>query len=61
MNRCGSLRCSTCFKGFAIEEMARVAQPGAKIVIVDESERGARLFASPIPGVGRVFRDGCER
>jgi ubiquinone/menaquinone biosynthesis C-methylase UbiE/uncharacterized protein YbaR (Trm112 family) len=34
----------------AIEEMIRVARPGSKIVIADESERLARLIAR-IPGV----------
>jgi len=44
----------------AIEEMVRVAKPGAKIVIVDESERGARLYAATIPGFRRIFGGGRE-
>jgi ubiquinone/menaquinone biosynthesis C-methylase UbiE/uncharacterized protein YbaR (Trm112 family) len=44
----------------AIEEMVRVAQPAAKIVIVDERERGARLYAATIPGFRRVFKGGRE-
>lgn len=44
----------------AIEEMVRVARPAAKIVIVDESERGARLYVATIPGFRRIFRGGRE-
>ena len=44
----------------AIEEMIRVAQPAAKIVIVDERERGARLYAATIPGFRRIFRGERE-
>ena len=44
----------------AIEEMIRVAQPGAKIVIVDENERGARLYAATIPGFRRIFKGERE-
>lgn len=44
----------------AIEEMTRVAQPGAKIVIVDEKERGARLYAATIPGFRRIFKGERE-
>lgn len=36
----------------AIDEMIRVARPGSKIVIADESERVARLIAR-IPGLSR--------
>ena len=44
----------------AIEEMVRVARPGTKIVIVDERERGARLYAATIPGFRRIFRGQRE-
>jgi ubiquinone/menaquinone biosynthesis C-methylase UbiE/uncharacterized protein YbaR (Trm112 family) len=33
-------------KGKAIEEMIRVARPGTKIIVADESERAARVIAS---------------
>lgn len=39
----------------AINEMIRVARPGGKIVIADESERLARLLYR-IPGLGRSYR-----
>jgi SAM-dependent methyltransferase len=45
----------------AIEEMIRVAKPGAKVVIVDESERGARLYVATIPGFRRIFRGESAR
>jgi ubiquinone/menaquinone biosynthesis C-methylase UbiE len=44
----------------AIEEMVRVAQPAAKIVIADERERGARLYAATIPGFRRIFKGERE-
>ncbi|NIM49349.1 MAG: methyltransferase domain-containing protein [Gemmatimonadales bacterium] len=39
----------------AIDEMIRVARPGSRIVIADESERIARLIAR-IPGFSRSFQ-----
>ena len=39
----------------AIDEMIRVARPGAKIVIADETERVARLYDS-IPGFSRSYQ-----
>ena len=44
----------------AIEEMIRVAQPAAKIIIVDENEKGARLYAATIPGFRRIFKGQRE-
>ena len=44
----------------AIGEMIRVAKPAAKIVIVDERERGARLYAATIPGFRRIFKGERE-
>ena len=44
----------------AIDEMIRVAQPAAKIIIVDEKERGARLYAATIPGFRRIFKGERE-
>jgi ubiquinone/menaquinone biosynthesis C-methylase UbiE len=44
----------------AIEEMIRVAQHGAKIIIADEKERGARLYAATIPGFRRIFKGERE-
>jgi uncharacterized protein YbaR (Trm112 family) len=42
----------------AIMEMIRVAQPGTKIVIVDEHERGARFYERTLPGFRGAFRGG---
>jgi ubiquinone/menaquinone biosynthesis C-methylase UbiE/uncharacterized protein YbaR (Trm112 family) len=44
----------------AIDEMIRVAKPAAKIVIVDENERGARVYAATIPGFRRIFKGERE-
>jgi SAM-dependent methyltransferase len=44
----------------AIEEMIRVAKPAAKIVVVDERERGARLYTATIPGFRRIFKGERE-
>ncbi len=41
----------------AIEEMVRVARPGAKVVIVDEQEKGARFYEGTLPGFKRSFKD----
>lgn len=39
----------------AIAEMIRVAKPGAKILIADETERGARGYEVSQPGFNRLF------
>jgi short-subunit dehydrogenase/SAM-dependent methyltransferase len=39
----------------AIEEMIRVARPGARILICDETEKGARGYELTIPGFKRSF------
>ncbi len=39
----------------AIAEMIRVVRPGARILIADESERGARGYEHTIPGFKRTF------
>jgi short-subunit dehydrogenase/SAM-dependent methyltransferase len=39
----------------AIAEMIRVAQPGARIVICDETERGAQAYERVIPGFKKTF------
>jgi ubiquinone/menaquinone biosynthesis C-methylase UbiE len=42
----------------AVAEMARVARPGARVVIVDEKERAARTYERTIPGFRRSFANG---
>ncbi len=42
-------------KAKAIAEMVRVAKPGARIVICDENERGARAYERTLPGFKRSF------
>ena len=37
----------------AIQEMVRVAQPGTRILICDETEKGARAYERFIPGFSR--------
>jgi uncharacterized protein len=44
----------------AIEEMIRVAKPGAKIVIGDETERGAHGYELTLPGFKRSFKGERE-
>ena len=39
----------------AIEEMIRVVRPGARILIADESERGAKGYEHTIPGFNKSF------
>jgi len=39
----------------AIEEIIRVARPGTKIIIVDETEKGARAYRLTSPGFERMF------
>lgn len=43
-------------KGKAIRELIRVAKPGAKIVICDESECGARGYELALPGFKASFQ-----
>ena len=40
----------------AIEEMIRVVRPGARILIGDENERGARGYEHTIPGFKKSFK-----
>jgi hypothetical protein len=40
--------------------MIRVAQSVAKIIIVDQKERGARLYAATIPSFRRIFKGERE-
>jgi ubiquinone/menaquinone biosynthesis C-methylase UbiE/uncharacterized protein YbaR (Trm112 family) len=42
-------------KKAAIEEMIRVAKPGARILIADETEKGARGYEKFIPGFKKSF------
>src|SRR5574341_1329699 len=42
-------------KRAAIEEMIRVARPGTRILIADETEKGARAYERVIPGFKRSF------
>lgn len=44
----------------AIEEMIRVAKPGAKIIIADETERGARGYEVSLPGFNGLFEQQRE-
>lgn len=44
-------------KQAAINEMIRVARPGAKIVIADETERGAKSYEKTIPGFSSSFKE----
>jgi len=44
----------------AIEEMIRVAKPGTRILIADESEKGARGYELTIPGFKRSFENQRE-
>jgi ubiquinone/menaquinone biosynthesis C-methylase UbiE/uncharacterized protein YbaR (Trm112 family) len=41
----------------AIAEMIRVVRPGARILIADESERGARGYEHTIPGFKKSFKE----
>ncbi|MGB8020824.1 MAG: methyltransferase domain-containing protein [Candidatus Nanopelagicales bacterium] len=45
-------------KAQALAEMARVARPGVRVVVVDEKERGARAYERTLPGFRRSFRGG---
>jgi len=42
-------------KKAAIDEMIRVARPGTRILIADESEKGARGYEKFIPGFKKSF------
>jgi ubiquinone/menaquinone biosynthesis C-methylase UbiE len=42
----------------AMDEMVRVAAAGAKVVIADESERGAKGYEKTIPGFTSSFEQG---
>jgi short-subunit dehydrogenase/ubiquinone/menaquinone biosynthesis C-methylase UbiE/uncharacterized protein YbaR (Trm112 family) len=44
----------------AIDEMIRVARPGAKIVISDETERGAHEYELAVPGFKHIFEGQRE-
>lgn len=37
-------------KAAALAEMARVAKPGTRVLVADETERGARAYEKLIPG-----------
>ena len=41
----------------AMDEMIRVARPGTRIVVADETERGARAYERTLPGFTRSFKD----
>jgi ubiquinone/menaquinone biosynthesis C-methylase UbiE len=45
-------------KKAAIEEMIRVAKPGGRICICDETERGAHWYEHFIPGFKAAFEEG---
>lgn len=40
----------------AINEMIRVAKPGARMMIADENEKGARAYEKTLPGFRRSFK-----
>jgi SAM-dependent methyltransferase len=42
-------------KAAALAEMARVAKPGVRVVVVDENERGARSYERTLPGFRATF------
>lgn len=45
-------------KAQALAEMARVAKPGTRVVVVDENERAARGYERTLPGFRATFRQG---
>jgi SAM-dependent methyltransferase/uncharacterized protein YbaR (Trm112 family) len=45
-------------KARALAEMARVAKPGTRVVVVDENERAARSYERTLPGFRATFRQG---
>lgn len=48
-------------KQAAIKEMIRVAKPGARIVIVDENERGVVSYEKFLPGFKNSIKDRREK
>jgi ubiquinone/menaquinone biosynthesis C-methylase UbiE len=46
-------------KGAAITEMIRVAKPGTKIMIVDETEKIAKAYERS-PGARQFYKDRCQ-
>lgn len=42
----------------AIDEMIRVAKPGVRILISDETEKGARGYEKTLPGFKKSFEEG---
>jgi len=48
-------------KGAAIREMVRVAKPGARILIADETEKGAQAYERALPGFKRHFDKPREK
>ena len=42
-------------KKAAIDEMIRVAKPGSKIIVSDETEKGARGYEKFLPGFKKIF------
>jgi ubiquinone/menaquinone biosynthesis C-methylase UbiE/uncharacterized protein YbaR (Trm112 family) len=48
-------------KRAAIQEMIRVAAPGARILIADETEKGAAGYEKFLPGFKRSFQNGRPR
>ncbi len=48
-------------KGAAIREMIRVAKPGARILIADETEKGAQAYERTLPGFKRHFDKPREK
>lgn len=45
-------------KAQALAEMARVAKPSTRVVVVDENERAARGYERTLPGFRSTFRQG---
>jgi SAM-dependent methyltransferase len=45
-------------KAQALAEMARVAKPGTRVVVVDENERAARSYERTLPGFRATFQEG---
>jgi ubiquinone/menaquinone biosynthesis C-methylase UbiE len=45
-------------KARALAEMARVAKPGTRVVVVDENERAARGYERTLPGFRATFQQG---
>ena len=41
-------------KAAALAELARVAEPGTRVLVADETERGARAYEKLIPGFSRA-------